>query len=352
MEFLGDFMEHPTHTLDAGFFTDFDYEHTDPLIKAIVELREDDVCQLLENGADSHTQDDSNMTAFHYAINVCNTSILDALMPHILDRTEQDMLMDYATRDALVPPDAVRYLLDHSVDTSTYDHADGTLLHIAIMEDNVYRAAMLVLHGVDPTIRDPEGHNALMACGKVRCESLRRDFTGLSQLYDLLLASPIDVEARDAEGRTALALACENQHYLLIMHLYHAGAKMTTTDKLYVPPHLAMMLPQNLEPYIPSVHLGKFGDVVQGGHIVFAIRLWLSFFQQDEATVLMRQKREFCHSLQQVCSRSVPPDMWEILPVVMRDMLRFPNTHRMIIQDHAPATWTHAQRCAGAAKPI
>lgn len=150
--------------------------------------RLDAVRLLLANGADPRLPDPQGDTALHHAA---------------------------STRD----PAVSQALLDAGADPNAQDGQGQSPLARALLAGNGSVAELLLARGADPNRgRLPALHAAVLAT--------RDDPTGVR----LLLARELDVEQRDAEGRSALMRAAEVDHGDVAEALLAAGADPSASD--------------------------------------------------------------------------------------------------------------------------
>ncbi|KAK0384519.1 hypothetical protein NLU13_8605 [Sarocladium strictum] len=155
-----------------------------------------------------------------------------------------------------------RILLGHGLDPDITDVQGRTALHAAFLDARGDMAALLLKHAAYPGIQDSRGitalHEAILQCESSLVISqtgaqMKRaiDYYSIIRtiLYkwstvrgsDRYLSQRIDVNAKDAQGRTALHMAAERGLVLVVEYLLEADADVSRRDlKGNTPLHYAL----------------------------------------------------------------------------------------------------------------
>src|SRR2546426_2520503 len=113
--------------------------------------------------------------------------------------------------------DVVRCLIEFGVQPNPSDNLGFTPLAVAAGEGHAAVGRELLRAGASPNMRNPADANGTalqLACSWGRLEAVRA----------LVEESSVEVNARDASGKTALAYALEAGHQELVAYLKERGA--------------------------------------------------------------------------------------------------------------------------------
>ena len=175
------------------------------LLRAIAGGSTDAAGDLLDQGADPDFRDDSGRTLLtiaagdEYSANRTRLLLRHGASVNLTGSDGDTALLVAADR---YQPDTVRALFDYGADPKAADRDGNTALIRAAAskhsweEDRKPLIGILLKGGVDPAAKNRHGVTALMMLA----------FNG-NPAMDLLLAKPVDVNARDDEGNTALLYA-------------------------------------------------------------------------------------------------------------------------------------------------
>ena len=144
---------------------------------------------LLDNGADPNTVDTDQKTALHYAI------WYKRKRPFIIS------------------------LLKARADPNVQDSAGRTALHYAVKKGTAYLFEQLLHHGADPRVRDNQGQTIL----HYAAEDTSLDLV-------LQMSKLPDVNVQDNNMRTALHLAANSHHVVMVTALLEKGADPNVQD--------------------------------------------------------------------------------------------------------------------------
>ncbi len=214
-----------------------------PLLAAITAGQHAAVAVLLAHGADANAKDAAGRTALALAVGKGDAALVAALLDHgaAADLGETGA----ALRDALGRGEAavVQTLLDHGVPATTPEHADAVCA-AAVQGQDVIVAALLAkganadcrTRGDEPASCDrhtdpPRSYSSLDRCAP------GQDWTPLRAAADLghlgvvrvLVDYGVDVNAKGADGVTALTAALERQHLATAVLLLEQGAVIDRT---------------------------------------------------------------------------------------------------------------------------
>ena len=156
-----------------------------------IEDRSLDIGQLLlDNGADPNTVDTDQKTALHYAI-------------------------WYKRKRSFIIS-----LLKARADPNVQDSAGRTALHYAVKMGKAYLFEQLLQHGADPRVRDNQGQTIL----HYAAEDTSLDLV-------LQMSKLPDVNVQDNDMRTALHLAANSHHVVMVTALLEKGADPNVQDR-------------------------------------------------------------------------------------------------------------------------
>lgn len=117
--------------------------------------------------------------------------------------------------------DAVlNYLIERGADVNGKDRSMSLPLHVAVSENDIKIAALLLTAGAIPNVEDDEGKNALFEAVE----------NGNEKMLRLLLAHGADVNHVDDDGNTPLSLSCIKGNENLCKLLLERGANCDSKD--------------------------------------------------------------------------------------------------------------------------
>ncbi|KAL8822146.1 MAG: hypothetical protein Q9191_007112 [Dirinaria sp. TL-2023a] len=203
---------------------------------------------LLENGAESNHQDDYERTPLMHSAWRGDEAVIGVLLKSGADITMRSVNGDTALHDAVrnAHEGASRLLLEAGADPDTKNSLDGhTSLHYAAKHGDQMIVDLLLSHRADPTLQNFFGKSPIhMAAlrGYADCTQLMLDAVSKSsspqRVEALVEEEGIIVKALvgyaqlndvDAQGRSALMLACEGTLKHVVWLLEH-GADPTILD--------------------------------------------------------------------------------------------------------------------------
>lgn len=125
--------------------------------------------------------------------------------------------------------DYLRLLLDYGADANVRDSLGRTLLEIAIVWCLPEVVKLLVANGADPDLKDDRGLTSLMKAARLGVRDARPMEDKLRiMLY--LLAGGAEIDARSADGKTALMYGVGNSRMEVVEFLIGHGASSSITD--------------------------------------------------------------------------------------------------------------------------
>ena len=126
--------------------------------------------------------------------------------------------------------DCLRLLLEYGADANVRDSLGRTLLEIAIVWCLPEVVKLLLANGADPNLRDGRGLTSLMKAARLGVRDARPMEDKLRiMLY--LLAGGAEIDARSADGKTALMYGVGNSRVEVVEFLIGHGASSSITDR-------------------------------------------------------------------------------------------------------------------------
>ncbi|KAI0209082.1 Rabankyrin-5 [Lamellibrachia satsuma] len=209
---------------------------------------------LLEHKADCNIRTKDNQTCLELAIKRHLVAVVDQLCKQGAAVNETDDNGDCPLWQALDTgqEDIASLLVQHGCDTNVFCSGpcgcEQTLLHRAIDENNETVACFLIrsLCDTDGTRRPgPNGEGEDEARDGQTALHMAATW-GLDKVVQCLVEHNVNVNAQDAEGKTALHIAIENQHHMIISLLMsHPSINLSLQDKQGLTPFAVAMATKN-----------------------------------------------------------------------------------------------------------
>jgi ankyrin len=230
-----------------------------PLISALINGHYDVAGALLDRGADPNRRDKTGRTALYAAVDFNTMPSSNRPAPHVTD-------------NQLTALDLIKKLLEHGADVNAQlvkmapyraklDRGNDTMLTTgttpflrAAKAGDVTVMRLLLEHGADPTLGTTVrsgpfgggGINPLMAAAGLgtREEDSTGRFKTQAQAIEAIricLDAGLDINATDAEGRTAVFGAALQGYDEVIRFLAQNGARLDLADKQGHTPHDAAL---------------------------------------------------------------------------------------------------------------
>ncbi|XP_047363247.1 rabankyrin-5 isoform X1 [Vespa velutina] len=204
---------------------------------------------LLENDAEMNVKTANGETPLQLCVHCRLSEVVEALCRRGVDTSVGCPLWDALDSDQ---EDTASILVKHGADADCWGPGpDGclqTLLHRAIDENKEDIAQFLIRSGCDlnaPRRPGPNGAGGDEA--KDECTPLHLCCQwGLEQVVQTLIEHGADVNARDAEGKTPVHVAIQNQHSQIIsLLLCHPNIDLNKRDKKGLTPFAAALTVRN-----------------------------------------------------------------------------------------------------------
>lgn len=204
---------------------------------------------LLENGADMNAKTANGDTPLQLCVHCRLGEVVEALCRRGVDTSIGCPLWD--ALDSF-QEDTASILVKYGADTDCWGHGpDGcqqTLLHRAIDDNKEDIAQFLIRSGCD--LNAPRRHGPNGAGGdeaKDECTPLHLCCQwGLEQVVQTLIEHGADVNAQDAEGKTPVHVAIQNQHSQIIsLLLCHPNIDLNKRDKRGLTPFATALTVRN-----------------------------------------------------------------------------------------------------------
>ncbi|XP_011309262.1 rabankyrin-5 [Fopius arisanus] len=204
---------------------------------------------LLENGADMNAKTPEGENPLQLSVHCRLGEVVEALCRRGVDTSIGSPLWDALDSNQ---EDTASILVTHGADTDCWSPGpDGcvqTLLHRAIDDNKEEIAQFLIRSGCDlnaPRKPGPDGAGGDEA--KDNCTPLHLCCQwGLEQVVQTLVEHGANVNARDAEGKTPIHVAIQNQHEQIIsLLLCHPSIDLSSRDKKGSSPFASALIVRN-----------------------------------------------------------------------------------------------------------
>ncbi|XP_045517988.1 rabankyrin-5 [Pieris brassicae] len=224
------------------------------LHQAIVEEDSRTAIYLLDHGADMNTLTDAGETPLQLAIHCRLGLVVEALCVRGVDMSKLDangVPPLWAALDS-GQEEVASILVRNGADADCWgpgpDGCIQTLLHKAIDENKENLATFLIRSGCDvesPRRAGPSGEGSDVAADKHTPLHLCCTW-GLTDVIQTLLEHGANINSKDAEGKTPLHIAIENQHAGIIsLLLSQPGVDLSARDNRGVTPFAAALTARN-----------------------------------------------------------------------------------------------------------
>ncbi len=200
---------------------------------------------LVEKGADLNALDNQGYAPIHTAARSRDVETLELLLelganPDTKDGDGYTAVLHAAMRDDV---ETIKALAKAGANTEIRSEADAMPLGIAIAEDHYAAAIALVEGGADPNSRNAaqqltplmlisgrEKKHFTLGAGRQRIERLKNTYPTPVKLARALIEKGADVNAKTAEGVTALMLAASKNQIPIVGLLVQSGADPAATN--------------------------------------------------------------------------------------------------------------------------
>ncbi len=222
-----------------------DPDGTTPLILAIVNARFDTAVALLEKGANPNAADNMGMTPLYAAVDMHTLSpLMGRPAPALRDSIDAvEMARVLLRRGANPNLQLKRPIIGrHTANTGDASLGEGsTALMRAAKSGDAPMIKVLLEGGADPRLTQKDGTTAVMIATSARGQ---RVYAGTASVgtpatdqdaldaVTLLLSAPVDVNAANANGQTALHNAAARGADAIVKLLVEKGARLDAKDRL------------------------------------------------------------------------------------------------------------------------
>ena len=252
-----------------------------PLMKATANGHDNVVEVLLKAKVDANAPLKNGSTALHIASQNGYADVVFTLLKFCANPSQKQSdgwtpLMK-ATENGHYK--VVEVLLKAEVNVNTSLEDGSTALHIASQNGHLVVISMLLQFGADPDIKRNDGVTPLIIAS----------YAGNNDIVELLLqTNKVDVNACNANGATALYIACHNGHLCVVSTLLRSGANPNLKDNNWWTPLMIasqkshsdivkLLLQANGDPNISSKDgLTALYLACQNGHSAIALLLLMS----------------------------------------------------------------------------
>src|SRR5690606_6936916 len=184
--------------------------------------RPEAVMTLLANGADPRVRDADGNTPLHHAARSSDPGVAALLRDAAaeLEERNNDGLTPLGIACASGNWRLARFLLERGAKTQSDEGTPALLAAAGVEEDDAAGVGLLLKHKARVDARDAQGRSALHEAASA----------GHVEIVQALLAAHADLQARDAEGRTPLLAAVVAGKPAAVQALVEAGADTAATD--------------------------------------------------------------------------------------------------------------------------
>ena len=222
-----------------------DPDGTTPLILAVVNAKFDTAVALLEKGANPNLQDEMGMTALYAAVDMHTLSpMMGRPAPAMRDSIDAVQLAQALLKKGANPNLQLKKPI---IGRHTAFQGDGRLgegstpLARAASSADATMIKVLLEGGADPKLTQKDGTTVAMIAASARGQRVYAAAASVStpateadslEALKLLLDTPLDVNASNTNGQTALHNASGRGADTLVKLLIDKGAKLDAKDKL------------------------------------------------------------------------------------------------------------------------
>ena len=184
--------------------------------------RPEAVMTLLANGADPRVRDADGNTPLHHAARSSDPGVAALLRDAAaeLEERNNDGLTPLGIACASGNWRLARFLLERGAKSQSDEGTPALLAAAGVEEDDAAGVGLLLKHKARVDARDAQGRSALHEAASA----------GHVEIIQALLAAHADLQARDAEGRTPLLAAVAAGKLAAVQALVEAGADTAATD--------------------------------------------------------------------------------------------------------------------------
>ncbi len=196
--------------LDAGVSVQitYDYYHTSPLHTAACNDQFEIAKLLIERGADIHMKTEFGYTPLYSALSLSLS----------LKETDERVKLT----------DTMKLLIEHGADIHETDARGLTILMHAAGSSNSQNIKMikiLIDMGLRTDVTDDHGNNLIhLLASKYYCNNVHNQDNQF-KLIELFLSCGVDMNAKNNEGLTPLAISVKNKKYEIVRFLIDCGGK-------------------------------------------------------------------------------------------------------------------------------
>ncbi len=199
---------------------------TTPLLAATRDSwhgRPEAVMTLLANGADPRARDQDGNTPLHHAARSSDPGVAALLRDAAaeLEERNDDGLTPLGVACAAGNWRLARFLLERGAKAQSGEATPALIAAASVEEDDAAGVQLLLKHKARVDARDAQGRSALHEAA----------FAGHVEIIQALLAAHADPQARDGKGRTPLLAAARGARLAAIDALVAAGAGIAAVDE-------------------------------------------------------------------------------------------------------------------------
>ena len=227
-----------------------DFDSYPPLIKAIRNHNLEEVCLLIDNGADVNCADTLGRTALMFSVKTKYFVLVKFLTEHGANVNTKDVKGRSVLFHAIHNQEIVSYLISQGAVVDQQTDLGSTALTKAARFGFAHSVRYLLKAKASVSLKDKRGRNALMHC----CEGNAEDS---AKITDVLYCYGVDLQDVNPDGKTALEISVQagnlvaTDSLISLMNMNTARSVNLLISLYEAYPHMLVDLPQNSHTKLP-----------------------------------------------------------------------------------------------------